>query len=388
MKKLAVSVLILILAGTLGGVSAAEPQPLFDLNFLIRVSPVQLNGSEVWIGSFSVHAVLKDPLYRAYFDHLAANNTTRAREEFRDFVRQLVYGNLKDNFERRFEEVNLSGTIYLPEGGPVRVGDNWSATVSFAISNFLVSTDGKVLRCPLSGNLQFVFKGHVFDYTWDRMTVVLPRNYEIKNLAPRPDDFSKGVAIWTNGSYIPLIELYTPAYTFLRYINSTHKSITLSFDPEDGYLRFNATFDRVPEYDSTVEYLLRSFKETMDVVSIDTLEKNGTLIVVGIARPEVAYRETSKERVWQVMVKLPGRFDEIRVTAGTYQLAPDNTVIITVIEKKSGNRVYYLLGGALTVGVAAFFFARRRRKNSKEPENKGETPVDELVDVVSLEEGE
>ncbi len=373
MKRLITFILtVLILSPVFGQVAAADnPQPLFDIDIIIKASPAEVNGSQVWMATFKVLAVLKDPTYRAYFDALAANNTTKANEEFRDFVRQLVYDNLKDNFERRFEAANVSSTIYLPEGGPVRVLDNWSARVTFVLTNFLISTDGKVLRCPLTGDMDFVFKGHVFQYTWNKMTLILPGDYELKNLAPKPDDFSDNVAIWTNGSYIPLIELYTPTYTFLRYINSTHKSITLSYDPEEGYVQFNATFDRVPEYKSTIEYLVKSFRGTMDVVSIDTVEKNGTLVVLGVAKPDSAYHESSDKRVWRAMIKLPGHFDEVEVTTGTYQLAPDNTVIITITEDKP-SKLPYIAGVLVVLAIAAVFLLRRRRAPAEETEEPGE----------------
>ena len=402
-KPAAFLLAVMLILPLLGEVSAADnPQPLFDLDFVIKVAPAEVNGSQVWLATFRIYAVLKDPNYRAYFDAIAANNTTRAKEEFRDFVRQLVYENLKEDFEKRFDDANVSSTIYLPEGGPVRVLDNWSARVTFVISNFLISTDGKVLRCPLTGDMDFVFKGHVFDYTWNKMTLILPEGYELRNLAPKPDDFSDNVAIWTNGSYIPLIELYTPAYTFLRYINSTHRSITLSYDPHEGYVQFNATFDKVPEYKSTVDYLIRSFKGTMDVVSIDTIERNGTLVVVGIAKPDASYEEKSGERIWRAMIKLPGSFDEIHVTTGIYQLAPDNTIIITVTEKKP-SKLPYVIGGLVLIGLVAAFLWKKRGSSGEyeneeplseepgEPSDESGAPDEEKdlgVDLIPLEEGE
>ncbi|ASJ08158.1 hypothetical protein A3L11_02510 [Thermococcus siculi] len=407
MKRLIAFILtVLIVSSMFGRVAAADnPQPLFDIDVLIKVAPAEVNGSQVWMATFKVLAVLKDPTYRAYFNALAVNNTTRANEEFGDFVRQLVYENLKDNLERRFEAANVSSTIYLPEGGPVRVLDNWSARVTFVLTNFLISTDGKVLRCPLTGDMEFVFKGHVFDYRWNKMTLILPEGYELKNLAPKPDDFSDNVAIWTNGSYIPLIELYTPTYTFLRYINSTHRAITLSFDPNGGYVQFNATFSPAPEYDSSVDYLLQSFRNTMDIVSIDTSERNGTLLIIGVAKPDVAYQETSDKRIWKAMIKLPGRFDEVEVTTGTYQIAPDNTVIITVEEEKP-SKLPYVVGGLVLVALVAVFLWKKRGSSGGEEEGEsfgeeskesgdgsgdsgeGEPGEDLGVDLIPLEEGD
>ncbi|NJE30088.1 hypothetical protein E3E38_03360 [Thermococcus sp. 18S1] len=382
MRKLAVLILTVLLITPLFSMASAadDPQPLFNLDFVIKTAPTTINGSQVWMATFKVHAVLKDPAYRAYFENLAANNSTKAEEEFRDFVRQLVYENLKDNFEKRFEAANVSSTIYLPEGGPVRVLDNWSATVTFVISNFLVSDDGKVLRCPLSGSMDFVFKGHVFAYTWDKMTLILPEDYEVKNLAPKPDDFTDGVAIWTGGDYIPLIEVYTPLHTFMRFLNETHRTISLVYDPHEGYVQFNATFSGAEASKSTVEYIIKGFRGTMDIVSIDSSQRNNSLVVIGVAKPEVSYRETSKEKVWQAIIKLPGSFDEVHVEGGTYQLAPDNTVIITVTEEKT-NYVPYLWGGLVVLVVLGIVVLKRRRSAGSEVEEAEEPPEEGEVSV-------
>ncbi|NJE46147.1 hypothetical protein E3E35_01715 [Thermococcus sp. GR7] len=368
MKKLIAFILtILLLTPLVSEVNAAgNSQPLFKIEIMIRVSPVVINGSSTWMGQFRIYATLKDPGYRAYFDHLAANNTTKANEEFRSFVKQLIYDNLKNNFKDRFEAKGINSTIYLPSGGPVKVLDNWSAVVTFALSNFLVS-DGKIISCPLSGPMDFVFKGHVFDYSWDKLTVVLPKDYEVRNLAPAPDDFSNNVAVWTNGDFIPLIELYTPVYSYVIFLNSTRKEISLQYDPHEGYVQFNATFTGANATPVVIDQLLSSFKATMDIISLDTREENGTLVVIGVAKPKVAYRETSSEKIWEALLKLPGSFDRVSVVGGTYNMAPDNTIVITVTEKKT-SRLPYIWAGLILVVVLGIFWIKRRGTSSEEPE--------------------
>ncbi|WP_297477172.1 hypothetical protein [Thermococcus sp.] len=367
-RIIAIIVALLLLTPVFGVASAASSdnsQRFFDVNFFIRVQQVPLNGTPVWLATFSIYAHLKDPTFRAYFNGLAAQNRTKADEEFRNFVRQLIYDNLKEDFNKRLEGTNLTSIISPPQ---IRLLGNWSAQVNFALTNFLVSTDGKFLRCPFSGHLNFVFQGHVYDYRWNRMTIVLPSGYELYELAPKPEDYSKNVAIWENGTYIPLIEFYTPIYTFMRYINSTKRSISLSYDPAQGYVQFNATFYRLPKYPTTVDYLVRSFRQSMEIISIDTLEKNGTLVVVGVARPKVVHYTKNGKEIWQALLKLPGRFDNVTVTTGTYQIAPDGTLIITVTRRKSTGWLYPSLVIGAVVAVAVLIFARR----SREPEESGE----------------
>ncbi|ASI99409.1 hypothetical protein [Thermococcus celer] len=379
-RLMAMVIVILLLTPLLSEASAADkPQSLFMIDMTIRVSPVNVENASTWMGLFQIHAVLKDPGQRAYFQYLAANNSTKAREEFGDFVKQLIYDNMRDNIKRRFNAANVSGTIYLPPGGPVEVLNNWSAVVTFYLTNFLIS-DGDVLRCPLSGPLDFVYKGHVFRYTWDRLTLILPRGYGIKNLAPVPDDLSDGVAVWNGGYFIPLIELYannststgTRVLSYAEFLNSTRKEISLVYDPDEGYVQFNATFTGASATPSITSRLLASFRATMNVISMDAREGNGSLVIIGVARPEVAYQETSSERIWKAVVRLPGRFDNVSVRGGEYVLAPDNTLIITVKEKKSRLKLY--AGGVAAVLVIAAVAILWKKRAGKGPETSGENP--------------
>ncbi|ASJ05494.1 hypothetical protein [Thermococcus barossii] len=386
--------IVILITPLLGEVGAANnAQPVFKIDMTIKVAPVVIENTSTWLGTFKIYVVLTDPHQRAYFDYLASNNTTAANDEFKSFVKELIYDNMKNNLERRYEGANISSTIYLPSGGPVKVLDNWSAVVTFAVTNFLVS-DGKKLRCPVAGSLDFVYRGHVFDYTWDRLTLILPKDYEIANLAPVPDDLSENVAVWNNGDFIPLIELYTQLYSYVRFLNATRKEISLRYDPHEGYVQFNATFTGANATPVIISQLLKSFRATMNIMSIDTRQENGSLVVIGVARPEVAYKETSSERIWKAMVKLPGAFDSISVQGGSYVVAPDYTLIITVTEKKSTYRLYAYGIAAVLVVMAVFMLMRRKKagEETKEtevgPEGSEEKHPAESEGEESLKEAE
>ena len=384
-RIIALILAFILLTPLLGEVSAAEnPQPVFKIDIVIKAAPVAIGNSSTWLGTFKMRVVLVEPSERAYFENLAAQNKTLAEEEFRSLVEALVYRNLKRNLEKRFEAAGLNSTIYLPSGGPVKVLDNWSAAVTFAVSNFMVS-DGKVIRCPISGPMDFVYKGKVYDYSWERLTLILPKDYEIKNLAPTPSDLSDNVAVWENGNFIPLVELYTPVYSYVRFLNATHKEISLQYDPQEGYVQFNATFTGAKATQSIISQLLASFRGTMDIISIDTRQEENGLVVIGVAKPDVTYQETSSERVWKAMVKLPGRFDSITVVGGEYIVGPDNTVIITVTESKP-SKLPYIAGAVVLVAIAAVFLMRgRRQKKAEEPGEVAESG-DELSEEVEEDE--
>ncbi|WP_297510059.1 hypothetical protein [Thermococcus sp.] len=382
MKRALVVLIILMLAFsvTTPSVSAASgPQQLFDIKIMLRVSQSQINGSLAWIGTFDIYVKLKDPNYRAYFGHLAKENETNATIQFANFVYLLVYSNLKKDLNDRLEGSNLSAIIYVPPGGPVRVTSNWSAVVRFSIVPFLVP-DGPYLKCPYYGPLDFVFKGKIYSFSWERLTIVFPKGYRIGELAPKPNDLSGNVAVWENGDYLPYIELYNPVYLFQTFINSTRKTIEVSFDPNEGYIQFNATFTGMTVPESVTDILLLTFRKSMDIMSISAQSTKNGVKVIGVAKPEVAYRETRKEKIWLVSVKLPGRFDRIVVRNGKYTLAPDGTLIITYTEKKRDYLPYVvLLAVAVGAGIALWFW-RRKSKGEKVGD------VSNMVDTIEVEE--
>lgn len=362
-----------------------EPQRVFDIDMMIQVSQIQINGSLTWAGSFNVYARLIDPNYRAYLESLAEKNRTRAEEQFQKLVYDLVYDNLKRNFNERLSGSNLSAIVYIPPGGPVRLGKNWSAIVTFTLVPFFVS-EGNRLICPFYGPLDFVFSGKVYSYSWNKLTLVLPKDYNVSSLVPKPDQFEENVAVWYNGSFIPYIEVFNPVYLFGIFINSTKKTLSIAFDPDDGYVQFNATFVGMKPSPSITNMLLSTFRGSMNIISISAQELPNGVRVIGVARPSVAHKETRTKRVWVVLIKLPGKFDKIEVRGGTYKLAPDGTLVLTFKERKT-DYVRYAIPLVLAVGVVGLLWFRHRKKSKP---SEGETPdigeLSERVELVELEE--
>ncbi len=383
MRRYAVFVFILLLMSftpVVRPVSAAEniPQNVFNIEMMIQVDASGM-------AHFTIYAVLKDPYYRAYFSRLSANNTTRAESEFADFVRQLVYTNLKDDFNNKLAGQELNSTIYIPAGGPVRVLKNWSAVVSFEMTNFLVG-DNRTLRCPVYGPLDFLFKGHVFAYHWNRLTLILPKEYNIENLAPVPSQLTDHVAVWNGGDFLPLIQLTSGEVSVMKFLNETNKSIALAYNPAQGYLQFTATFTGANASDTVRTILLEAFKGTMHPVSMEGRIENDRLVIVGVVHPQVKYSESLTEKRWEVLVKLPGSFNEIEVRGGQYKLISPTMVLIRVTERRTTLYIYVGLGLVVALG-AGFFMLRRRGKKGggTEPSTEGS---DEDVNPVPPEEDE
>lgn len=381
MERYLVFVFILILMVSTPVVrpaAAAEniPQNVFNIEMMIQVDASGM-------AHFTIYAVLKDPYYRAYFSRLSANNTTRAESEFADFVRQLVYTNLKDDFNNKLAGQGLNSTIYLPAGGPVRVLKNWSAVVSFEMTNFLVG-DNRTLRCPVYGPLDFLFKGHVFSYHWNRLTLILPKEYNIENLAPAPSQLTDHVAVWNGGDFLPLIQLTSGEVSVMKFLNETNKSITLVYNPAQGYLQFTATFAGANASDTVRTILLEAFKGTMHPVSMEGRIEGDRLVIVGVVHPQVKYSESLTEKRWEVLVKLPGSFNEITVQGGQYKLISPTMVLIRVTERRT---TPYIYGALVLVAVlgAGVFLLRRRGKKGGGTEHPPEGS-DEEVDLVPLEE--
>ena len=382
MRRFMVSVFVLLLMVSTAVnpiVTAAGgniPQDVFNIEMLIQVDASGM-------AHFTIYAVLKDPYYRAYFNKLSANNTTRAESEFTDFVRQLVYTNLKDDFNNKLAGQGLNSTIYIPAGGPVRVLKNWSAVVSFEMTNFLVG-DNRTLRCPVYGPLDFLFKGHVFSYHWNKLTLILPKEYNIENLAPAPSQFTDHVAVWDGGDFIPLIQLTSGEVSVMKFLNETNKTITLSYDPGQGYLQFTAMFSGANASDTVKTILIEAFKGTMHPVSMDGRIEGDRLVIVGVVHPQVKYTESLTEKRWEVLVKLPGSFNKITVKGGQYKLISPTVVLIRVTERRTTPYIYGGLVLIVVLGVGVFLL-KGRRKKKEEADNAPEEP-DADADLVPSEE--
>ena len=365
--------------------AASGPQKVFDITMMVQVSQTRINGSLTWAGTFDIYVKLIDPNYRAYFNNLAKKNETNATLQFANLVYNLVYNNLKKDFDDKLRGSNVTAIIYVPPGGPVRVTGRWSAVVRFSIVPFLVP-DGPYLKCPFYGPLDFVFLGRVYSFSWRRLTLILPKDYQVKELVPRPKDLSENVAVWEGGDYIPYVEIYSPVYLFEVFINSTRKTIELSFDPNEGYVKFNATFVGMKPPKSVVDLLLTVFREKMDVMSVSAQETKNGVRIIGIVKPEVAYQENRKERVWLVSINLPGRFDRVVVRNGKYTLAPDGTLIITYREGKTDYLPYAIVGGLIVAGLLIWFWKGRGGPSVAKPEETSD--LSEKVDTVEIEETE
>lgn len=349
---------------------ALQPQDVFEINMVVRVYQTQINGSLTWAGAFNVYVKLVNPVYRGYFNELAKENKTRAEREFHNFVYNLIYDNLKNDFNSKLEGTNLTAVVYVPPAGPVRVLQNWSAVVSFSLVPFFVP-QGHYLTCPFYGPYEFVFNGKVYGFYWERLTLILPQGYEIYSLAPKPSDMSGNVAIWENGDYLPIIQVYNPVYLFDIFINTTQKSISLAFDPDQGYVQFNATFVGMNATQPVIDLLLDAFRSRMKVLSISAKRVKNGVEVIGVVSPKVAYKDTRTEKIWIVLVKLPGSFNRIEVKGGTYQIGPDGTLVMTFKEKKTDYLPYVgiAVGGLAVLG---FFLWRRRSKGRSETMGEGE----------------
>jgi hypothetical protein len=367
-------------------VSASEgPQRVFDVTMMVQVSQTQINGSLAWVGAFDIYVKLVDPNYRAYFDDLAKKNETEALREFANFVYNLVYNNLKDDLNDRLEGSNVSAIIYVPAGGPVHVTGNWSAVVRFSVVPFLIP-NGQYLVCPFYGSLDFVSGGKVYSFAWKRLTMVFHQGYRIRELVPKPSDFSSNVAVWENGDYIPYVELYNPVYLFGVFINSTEKEINVSFNPVDGYVQFNATFTGMKVPQSVVDILLTAFRQRMNIMSISAKELSNGVEVIGVAKPEVAYRETRKEKIWLVSVRLPGRFDRIVIRGGKYTVAPDGTLIITYTEKKRDYLPYAIVLSIVAILLGVVLWRRRKAQKEKPEEVSNASEKVETIEIGEDEE--
>jgi hypothetical protein len=203
---------------------------------------------------------------------------------------------------------------------------------------------------------------------------------------PKPSDFSSNVAVWENGDYIPYVELYNPVYLFGVFINSTEKEINVSFNPVDGYVQFNATFTGMKVPQSVVDILLTAFRQRMNIMSISAKELSNGVEVIGVAKPEVAYRETRKEKIWLVSVRLPGRFDRIVIRGGKYTVAPDGTLIITYTEKKRDYLPYAIVLSIVAILLGVVLWRRRKAQKEKPEEVSNASEKVETIEIGEDEE--
>ncbi|WP_297072621.1 hypothetical protein [Thermococcus sp.] len=374
MRKLSALLAVMIILSAVPTWAMAENTKsinLFDVNVFLRVSQMNVNGSLVWAGSFTIEATLVNRTFIDYYNSLAKENKTNATREFANLVYGVVYESFKDFINDKLQGSNLSAVIYVPPGGPVQVTGKWRAVVRFTLAPFLVSEDGKYLSCPYYGSMTMKFLGVVYPFRWKRLTVVLPRNYDIYTLVPAPKELVDNVAVWENGDYFPMIKLYNPVYRLVQFLNSTKRYLNVSFDPTEGLVYFNATFIGANATPSVKSTLLESFRQTMHPLSISASKIPNGLKVIGVAKPQVSVKKSWRYTKWLVVLKLPGRFDNITVIGGKYQLGPDNTLIME-FEEERNTYVYAIAGlGLVLIAVLVFLFRRRSRTSGSEESDTG-----------------
>jgi len=347
-------------------VSAVSSQQLpFDVAISVRVGDSVSNGSVVSYGLFNVYLKLKnDSDYFGYYQELFKKNSTLAKKEFYQLINSSVYTPLLNELSLKFKRFNITPTFYMPQGGnPIYLGANWSAVISFLVVPFF-APNGTFLSCPVSGELYLNISDKKVPLRWTKLVVDISDNYTVLSLYPKPALGRANTFEWVNGTYFPHITVYNTQYAFWYFINSTHKIIFLTFDSDTGYVQFNATFVGVKPIPPVVSLLVDSFRKRMNIVGISSFVQSNKLIIVGVAQPSGSYIEKHGKREWIIELPLPGRFDEIHVVGGSYQVLPDGTIIITISKEKRDYRDFLGIGLlVLVVIIGAVWLKRRKTAN-------------------------
>ncbi|MCO6040459.1 CGP-CTERM sorting domain-containing protein [Thermococcus alcaliphilus] len=345
MKRGAWILITVMLLASFSQVYAYENQHLFNIDIYMTIYP---SGTAL----VKINAQLKDPFYLNYFENLSQTNPGKAEKEFHDFVYSLIYGNFKREVEKQTQEA----LVVVPEEGPVKLGKNWTAVVTFKIYNYLVEKN-QTLQSSVYGPMQFWFKNRVFEYSWRKLTIVLPKEAYLITLAPKPKELVENVASWENGYYLPIVvitfdssvyeaimnktsENTTKFIPFDEFLAKTMKSIQLYYDPLSGLVQFNATFEGVNATSYHETKIREEFNKTMDIQEINSKIEGNKVIVWGKAKPKVDYKESLTKKTWSANITLPFRFDKVSVKAparlGIKDQKTDGKSVIIVVEQKKG----------------------------------------------------
>jgi len=192
------------------------------------------------------------------------SNEKNGEKDFRSMVLQLVYENLAMDVRSRGGEVELRELEVLP---------NWRASVIVYVPRFLRKNGKGKLTCPYSGTLNFVYMNRVFGYSWNKFTLILPENMTHVFVFPEPSSTQNNVFVWTNGDFIPLIEVTLPSFVPETF-NVTYRNQTGTFKAT-----FTGNFTN-----STVKAILKRLRSSGAYNLSWSLEKNGTLVVSGAIR--------------------------------------------------------------------------------------------------------
>ncbi|NJE11816.1 CGP-CTERM sorting domain-containing protein [Thermococcus sp. LS2] len=364
MRKGLVLVLMFITALSFANQAFAyEPQRLFDIEMYITVYP---SGTAM----VKINAKLIDPAFIAYLTNLNISNPQSANNEFQKMVYSLIYR----NFKREVEEKSKEAMIVIPETGFIKISKNWTAVVNFKIYNFLVEKN-QTLQSSVYGPMRFLFKNHVFAYTWKKLTLVFPKEMYVVNLAPAPKEFTENVAIWENGNYLPIIVLTfnetvferersntTTIIPFEEFLNKTTKIITIKYDTFGGVVYFNGTMTGMKPQQYHIAKLIDEFNRTMDLIKFDIKSTENGVTFSGEAKPMLQYKETLTKKTWNVTVKLPFKFDKVHI------VPPNNQDVVMVSNKITENKVTMVFeekkicGPGIVVGLALLPLLLRKRR--------------------------
>ena len=393
MKRLLALIIALILMTP--SLALAEPsgeklpsQNVFNFTIILQIQPAKVGNETTWIGKFHVIVKLVDPQYREYLDELAKNSSESANILFWTIINNTVYTSLRYNIIQKYQATGLHPSFIVPKEGPIAIGSDWNATVDLGVTDFLVFR-GHYLVSPMAGNLTLWMANKTYAFNWNRFILILPPDYALHELSPKPAQVRGNVAVWVNGSYVPNVSLESPGYSFVKFLNETEDSrvLRLRYTPEDGHLYFEAVFP-----DSGAPGVIRgmlsyTFKQALHPLSIDVLEENGTIKVVGVAVPPARKSESLTSITWKVYVPLPFPFSRVEVSDGSYKEAGPGAIILTISEP---NRKKLALYGGIAIIAVAIIIAivlRRKKPVEKESEPRAEEASDE-GEVEEIEESE
>jgi len=388
MKRLFVLVIILILLSP--SLASAEPsteklpqQDVFNISVVLQIQPAEVGNNSSWIGKFQLNVVLVNREYRDELERIAQNNSEAARQLFWQIINNTVYTSLKYDIADKFSGTGVKPIFVLPQQGPIELRKNWSAVVYLGVANFFVER-GHYLTSPVAGDLKLWIANKTYSMDWTKFVVVLPRSYELASLKPEPSVFQNGIAVWYNGSYVPNVTLYTPGYSFVRFLNETKNQtlLRLRYTPGDGHLYFEAVFPKDDAPGIVKAMLLYTLRKTLQPLSIDVFERNGTINVVGVAVPPAKKEESWHSTSWKAYVNLPFPFAEIEVQGASYRLLSPVLVEITY-EKSKWNWLAYIGGGIFVIFLAVIYLRNSRKKeNMKEIAEEEESTNSEAVEGV------
>ena len=339
-------------------------QEVFNFTIVLQVQPARIGNETTWIGKFHVEVTLVDPKYREYLDELARNDSDSARALFWTVINNTVYASLRYNIIEKYSKAGLKPAFILPENGPITLGSGWNATVDLGVTDFLVQR-GHFLVSPMSGNLTLFMANRTYAFNWNRFVLILPEGYEVHELRPKPLKRLGDVAIWENGSYVPEVSLYTPSYSFLKFLNETKDSrvLKLRYTPSDGHLYFEAVFPSSNVPGVVKKILLYSFKEELQPLSIDIVEGRN-LRVVGVAIPPAKKSGGLTSVTWRVYVNLPFPFERVEVKDGSYRWIAPTVLELTVEERNTEGLILY--GGVVLAVAILIVVVLQRKRNSSE----------------------